>query len=145
MKLAVKIVNILNIIVNAVGLILVFALQGVVKDLIKDEAARGELIVNGERISSQDVEPLLNVVPVLAGFVAFLIIVSIVVLALNLYFISKDNLNAILVVGIVHLVFGAYLLGILDIVYYVMNRDKQNFVEVKPEDTSINDSGNVGF
>ena len=85
MKLAVKIVTIINMVANVIGLILVFALQGVVKDVIKDEAARGELIVNGEKISSQDVEAVLNVVPVLAGIVAFIIICGLVLLALYLY------------------------------------------------------------
>ena len=145
MKLAVKIVTIINMVANAIGLILVFALQGVVKDVIKDEAARGELIVNGEKISSQDVEAVLNVVPVLAGIVAFIIICGLVLLALNLYFLSKDNLTAILILGIVHLVFGVYLIAILDIVYYIMNKDKSDFAGKEVVEPSANEDGKYGF
>ena len=141
MKLAVKIVTIINMVANAIGLILVFALQGVVKD----EAARGELIVNGEKISSQDVEAVLNVVPVLAGIVAFIIICGLVLLALNLYFLSKDNLTAILILGIVHLVFGVYLIAILDIVYYIMNKDKSDFAGKEVVEPSANEDGKYGF
>ncbi len=145
MKLAVKIVTIINIVANAIGLILVFALQGVVKDEIRNEAARGELIVNGERISSQDVDAILNVVPVLAGIVAFIIICGLVLLVLNLYFLSKDNLNAILILGIVHLVFGVYLIAILDIVYYIMNKDKSDFAGKEVVEPTANEDGKYGF
>ncbi len=119
MKTAIKVINILCIIAEVVGIILLLALQGVFKEAIKNAFEAGELTVNGHAATAEDYDMAINIVPILVGVLVFFLVASIIILLINGHFNSKDKFTGILVMGIIFLVTGNYLLGILNIIRYI--------------------------
>ncbi len=152
MKLAIKTLDIIFIAINAIGLILTFALQGVIKNFFQYAYDSGNFTVNDHPATQEDLDLVMKMVPIICGIVAVVIIISIIILALNLYFVSKDNFSAILVMGIIFCVFGNYVIGALNIIYHILEKDKSDFEQKKkdnlfyePEEPHVNDEGKVGF
>ncbi len=152
MKLAIKTLNIIFIVVNAIGVISTFALQGVIKGFFQYAYDSGHFTVNNQPATQEDLDLVMNLIPIICGIAAFVMIIGIIALALNLYFVSKDNYSAILVMGIIMCVFGNYIIGILNIVYHVLEKDKSDFEQKKndnlfyePEEPHVNDDGKIGF
>ncbi len=150
MKLAVKIVNILYLIFEIIAIIVAIFIQEPIKELIKTACEEGNLIVNNEKVAMEDIDMVLKFVPIVTGVFIFIFACAIVLLSLNLYFLSKDNLTAILVIGIINLVVGAYVIGILDIVYHILSKDKSDYekpndIFYKPDEPHVNEDGKIGF
>ena len=119
MKTAIKVINILCIIAEVIGIILLFALQGVFKEAIKTAFEAGELNVNGHAATAEDYDMVLKLVPILIGIIVFFLVVSIIILLINGHFNNKDKFTGLLVMGIIFLLSGNYLLGILNIVRFI--------------------------
>ena len=129
MKTAIKVLLIIEAIGYVIAFILALTLQGPIKELITWSYDNGELIVNDKAATKEEFEVMLSIVPVVCGVVAVLMVISIGVLALDFYFVSKDSINAILVFGIIFCAIGNIVMGVLQVVYYVMENKKQTVTE----------------
>ena len=121
MKQAIKVLCIIFIILNTIAAIFLIAGQGLFKEFFTWSYEHGYMKVDGEPATEEEYEIFIMLIPIIVGICVFAIICSTVVLAINLHYINNENQTAILVIGIVHFVFGNALLGILNIVYYVLN------------------------
>lgn len=129
MKTAIKVLLIIEAIGYVIAFILALTLQGPIKELITWSYDNGELIVNNKAATKEEFEVMLSIVPVICGVVAVLMVISIGVLALDFYFVNKDSINAILVFGIIFCAIGNIVMGVLQVVYYVMENKKQTVTE----------------
>ena len=132
MKTAVKVLSILSIVFCAFIILILLVLQGPVKEFITRDFEEGKLIIDGVVTTDpRDLELMLIVVTIIFGFCIGLAVLSIILMAFNIYFSNKDSKTGILVMGILDFCFGNVILAILNILDYA-DIEKRNKTEEKP-------------
>jgi len=120
MKTASKVLSIIAIIFSVIfGLGMILGQSGI-RTLLYEAYHNGmEFTVNGRPGTDEEFKLFVDVFCIVFNVLGVVALISIVFHILNIVFLTKDNLSAILVMGILLVVFGNLIIGIIDIIYYV--------------------------
>ena len=128
MRTAAKVVVILGIIGAILTLLLFGAAQTLTKEAFQQMYDNGEFYVNDHLATEEDLEVVLQAIPVVFGALMVVLFIYIAFKLVNLFVLFKGYKTGILIFGIISLFFGGLLSGIFQILDYALaGRENVNF------------------
>ena len=125
MKTAIRVLIGLKVVVALVIILFLLLAQGMFKEIIQNAYNDGEFIVNGAKATEEDLDLALKVIPIVCGIGAFIALVCIVLLIIDFFVVSKAKSVATLVFGVLLLATGSLIIGILQILHYVLGEQDE--------------------